>query len=400
MATFYKPNPDFVRQEAAAARARDEKRRQGGGGGTGSGVKINWRDFSLGLNRWRMLPAWNASGKYGRLVARHSFLPPYTNSRGDVIKEQRCLVKTYPDHDPQHLRCPFCVAIRQIEKKFPSTCERQYAKTNQHVNALFRGDAEQDLLKTYVLRLPMGTWNWAITTQDQMGLDFTDIEGGIDIYTTKSGAELATNYTNTTNPYGSTPAVPKEVGAPGTDAYTRALDVIAAGIVDLDNIFRFPNDEKMAEIAAHAEVFLTTRLGVIQNQQGSSRPTAATRAGDASTQVGGPQGQQAASGATQQAATQGAATQGSPSTASGQQASPAAQEASAPATQQAATPKQMKGPESRTAITQPGKPPCFGGAAPHTEPELEGKVGHQDGVRKCLKCPFEMDCADICAANA
>ena len=383
MAQFRRQDRQTIKKRAEAARQHEE--RSGGGGGDAT-----WYKLDFGTTVLRVLPPFSDRGVIIKEVYEHGWLPPSATrgpSKGKGgARRATCLAKSFPERE---VSCALCGALDEAEKKHRGSAKGFWPGRKCYVNALVirHSDPQGNIklspdrtdgtrYKPYIVQLPQSVANWIEIQQDTNDMDFADVDGGINISVTKTrtGKEaIDVDYKPNTDVKGATPLVgaidpaqmPEGV-APDADAL---LAWIAESMMDLDTIYGWPKDEKLADIAETAEIL----KGYLAHR---ASQTAAGAAG----------------GSWQDGAASGGGSGGS-------DAVTKAYNEGAPA--QPATPAKggMAPPASLADAQKTGQPDCFGGAREHTgsqDEDYAGSRGFQGEYVKCIICEAEVSCRQAC----
>lgn len=223
----YAVNPDVLQNKVQEIHEREER------GSNREGGDILWYKLDK-MNVLRILPPWDAKGRFYMEVYKHYNLGQYNHT---------CVQKTFPD---QGIPCPICAAVKHLtERGYDRKQIGQYRpRYASYTNVVVRG---QEQLGVQICRMPRVVIDPVILWQFSAEVGpLVDVNRGIDLVITKSGTGLDTKYATTTSPNGRTPLHPDEQVA------ARLLD----GMYKLDQIFRMPNYEALQTILGDAEGLL------------------------------------------------------------------------------------------------------------------------------------------------
>lgn len=385
MATFRRQDRAIMKQRADAARKNEERRGGGGGGGDAA-----WYKLDFGTTMLRILPPFSDRGVIIKEFFEHGWLPPSSTQgpfRGKGGSRRAiCLGKSFPERDA---KCLICQYLDEAEKAHRGIARGLWAGRKCHINAIVishtdpQGNVrlsadrsvEEGRYKPYIIQIPGGVANWIEIQQDTNDMDFADPEHGINISITKAktGPEAVdVKYTQTTDVRGPSLMAPREM-----------WDSIAEAMKDLDIIYGWPRDEKLAHIAQTAQIV----KGYLEHKASKTAAGAAGGGWQAGSNAGG--GWQAGAG------TGGGGWQAGANapadTGKADAVTKAYSEQSAPSQPAGG----MAPPASLADAQKTGTPDCFAGARPHTGSEDEdykGALGWQEDYTKCIICTAEVAC--------
>jgi len=402
MVTVYKPNIQVIQQQAAEAREYEKSRKKEGGG------DLAWGEIKDGENVLRVLPPTDSRGVIGKKVAKHYF---NRTAVGDKIPAHLCLARTFPEE--LGVVCPTCEIGDKLKSQFPQLNLSGWHSPGvaYYVQAVDRLDPEaRAIAKLY--RFTPVIRNWFVTELEsamQKGIDLTDFQAGIDIKIVKTVSTYMKNgRQRSTTKYDKT--LWSLQGPTPLDPDPNVVQAIVASMKDPDQIWKYPDDAKLAEYHKYAADIMSFYMkkqyetpGVMVNIPGAVSGQVVTPQ-----QVGMHQPQQVPQ----------MAQQVQPQTQTMQQP-----QVMQPQVQAAAQPTQMTIPQTAQVeqpqvaqqvmqqsapmqVEQTGpvgapsdKPPCFGGAAPRSTnakfssiPEEMDGTGYSDESEMCLTCPSELEC--------
>lgn len=438
MAQIFKPNIDVIRKQAEEAKKQEEKRKQERDGDNDT----RWLDISLGDNVVRLLPSTSASGVPFKKVADHS--TRYTNLK-DIVPKGRCLVDTY--EDMEGVVCPYCEVGDEILSTRPDLKIGGWHRPRVRYYGQFISRAE-----SVALPLPRiggltprvkSKFDESILEAYSAQIDITDFFAGVDFSIKKeskqdkNGKDRISYDLQRVGFAGPTPLFQQL--PPGFDNFEAVIKVITDNMYVLDDIWGFPNDEKIAKLYENADKLREYYLRQTQVQVPRSTPTAVTPQQVYQQQGYQPQPVQQAPVQVQQPAPVAQAPvqqpvqqvqpqqgdfpippqfQVAPQPQAPQAQTPQPQAYTDPvaaaeaairsagqhAPPQAATPVQQPPTASQPAlpiVEQPATSPqdtpaCFGGAAPRqgTDPNNPESFGYGDDDENCLVCAHEIQCVD------
>lgn len=367
----HKPNMDYVRQEAE----RIAKAKQDGGGG-----KIQRYEWKDGDNVFRLLPCWAAHGRIFRKEAEHWELLPG--------KEHfPCILETWPSKAD---RCPICEAIDKLLALFPElSLSRQEPAAKYAVNMIDRSEESKGV---QIVRFTPALYNWVTNEMNTTAGDVTDIEHGIDLKVVlklkkrRSGKGEQKEYTPSW--------IPRQVPLSDDDELVAKW---LGGLIDLDKIKPYPDDEKIGAIHKQASAMMSYYTKKYKENSDEGRVTgerAASRELDNDEPP--PHDDEDAPPPKREPAKRQSATP--PAKSKTDVAKPPAEEKRAPTKRE-----EPKKPASTLAGVDPrGVPACFSGLeAPECHdgdgvPEdVAGTFGFNEKLEKCLICEHELRCMDI-----
>ena len=233
-----------------------------------------WWSIPNGMSSIRILPPWDPSGRIALAVNMH---PIEYTPNGSQYKKYNwtCLNKTFGKP------CKICEGLEQMSAAGVDVHKYEASRRKFYMNAIIMYDPRYDAdIKagkkpedasgvapgTHVLlNAPKTLYDWVIAqiTNPMVG-DITSITSGIDIYITKEGSGLGTQYTPTLSPNGRQP-IPQE--------YLEKIE----SLYNLDEIFsKGFEDELMNELVDHlkksAGVMAASVPGVVQQMAGYQTP--------------------------------------------------------------------------------------------------------------------------------
>lgn len=200
------------------------------------GSNINWWSIPSGMSSVRILPPWDPSGRVALPVYMHPI--EYKGEGMSYTKYNwTCVNKTFSKP------CPICEGLAGLSAAGVDTQKWEANRRQYYFNAIVMHDPTYDNSGKrgvapgthVVMKAPKTFYDWVVAqiTNPMIG-DITSINNGIDVYVTKEGTGLGTNYNMTLCPNGRT-AIPKEYLDKITDLY------------NLDDIFSAGFDQKQID---------------------------------------------------------------------------------------------------------------------------------------------------------
>jgi len=352
-----------------------------------SGDGPNWWSIPAGMSSVRILPPWDPSGRVALPVYMHPI--EYKGEGMSFTKYNwTCVNRTFSKP------CPICEGLAGLSAAGVDTSNWEASRRQYYFNAIIMQDPTYDQKGkgvapgTHVLmKAPKTFYDWVIAqiTNPMIG-DITRVDNGIDIFVTKKGQGLGTEYNMTLSPNGRT-AIPQEY-----------LEKITA-LYDLDDIFSAGFDQKQIdELVNH----LKKSAGAMGNAVGNAVNQMAGYTQAPIQNYGMPPqfgGMTPASPAPQQSTgyppmnnPMSAPSTGMPSMApqfGGTSPAPMGAPASPFATAAPSMPTAPAAPQQQTPPWQVPAAP-----APTANPSMPKCYGQYDaGNVNCVVCPVEMDCA-------
>lgn len=403
MVQIYKPNIDVIRQQAQHAREQEQKRKEEDG--------LRFLNIDEGDNVLRLLPPTNSRGLIFKRVSNHYFRD--TPFQGKLNK-QRCIVQTHDD--VPHAQCPICDIGDRILAQRPDMKIDRWHRPGIGYFGQAVSRADQDPISlAQIVRVTPGVKNWITQQVEQawgQGIDMTDLQAGLDINIVKGEKQTKNGKRTEYKPSISSLMGPTPVVTSVPEGYTldQAINKIVESMYDLDQIWKFPDDEGMAELnKAAADIYS------YYTKQGYSQPGAQVQVpGTLQSATPQPQHQQPAQAQPQyqqpvqpqqpQYQTPPQQPQQPPVQQQPQyQQPPVQQQSSSPqqVASQAASiaqqpqqqpPQQVPSPAPSAQAAPTDRPACWGGAAPRED----GGTGYNDDVETCLMCPHELTCLEAC----
>lgn len=250
---IFKPNQAAIQAQLEAQKARAEQRKaQAKSNRQGD---LLFGEFHEGDNYVRALPAMNSTGIVGKQRGTHFF--QRTPLKGVLEKGQyECLFESFPQkHD---CRCAFHEAGDWILQQNPSLDLSMWlnpgVKTQMYL--IHRSSPDAHLREVaQIFDINSSVYNWFLEQQAMMlgrGFDITDVEQGLDFIVRqeivqknyKGNVKQFKNYEGAHIPLASaSPLHP--------DPAIR--DRILSQVKDLDEVFKYPDDAKMAEFQSAAD---------------------------------------------------------------------------------------------------------------------------------------------------
>lgn len=388
---IFKPNLAIIKEQAQKAREYEQARKDQS--------KFKWGELEVGDNIIRPLPPTNSRGILGKLVGKHYFNGTALSS----IKSKTCVAVT--NEEVENAVCPICSVGDRILSQYP---QLELGRWHRPGSAYFiqAVDRKDTAPTSKIYRLTPAVYNWLVLQVETLlenGVDLTDLNQGMDVKITKIIKQTKrgerTEYDKTLwNLTGVTPIT--------TDQDT--LNKILESMQNLDDIWKYPDDEGIADLNKTASDILThfTRqqyqhpgaavqvpgtltqsqvqpvvAAVVTPQVVQQIPQAATPV-QAQPAVAQPVAQVQVQPVAAQPALQPVAQD------------PAPVETPLQVAQQAAASPQQLQPASSAPATD--VPACHGGKAPRQD----GGVGYDDENETCLMCPHELTCMDACKGAA
>lgn len=185
-----------------------------------SGGGPKWWSIPSGVSSIRILPPWSPAGN----IALRVFMHPIEfkdESMSYTKYNWTCVNKTYGKP------CPICDGLQHMAAAGVDISAYEANRSQFYVNAIVMMDAAKKTSEGshVVARIPKTMYDWIVSqiTNPMIG-DITDTNAGIDVFVTRTGTGLGTEYSMTLSPNGRQPIPP---------AY---LDQITS-LYDLDDIF-------------------------------------------------------------------------------------------------------------------------------------------------------------------
>lgn len=241
----YQPNVDNMQQYL---NQENEKNNEGSG--------VYWWSIPSGMSAIRILPPWDPSGRVALPVYMH---PIEFQGKGMKYKKYNwtCVNKTF------NKPCPICDGLAKLSESGVDISNWEANRRQFYFNAIVISDPTYNEAKKegtapgtlVVFRAPKTLYDWVISqiTNPMVG-DITSVTNGIDVYITKSGSGLGTEYSMTLSPNGRQPIPPQY------------LEKITS-LYNLDDIFSTGFDkEQIDELVAH----LSRSAGVISQNIGNA----------------------------------------------------------------------------------------------------------------------------------
>lgn len=405
---IFKPNIDVIRQQAQQAREAEQRRKEDS--------EFRWIDIVDGDNVFRLLPPTNSRGLILKRVANHYFRD--TPFQGNLNK-QRCLVETHDD--VPGVTCPICEIGDRIKVMRPDIKIDRWHKPgiSYYGQAIDRRDPTDTVPLARIVRVTPGVKNWIVQQVEQawgQGIDITDFHQGLDINNVKGEKQTKGGKRTEYKPAIATLMGPTPLFSqlPAGVTLEQAIGVVVESMYDLDQIWKFPDDEGIAGINKAASDIFSYYQKEAYQQPGAqvqvpgtlasnppqavtpqTMPQAAQPQQVVQPQVAQPQ-PQVAQPAPQVAQPQPQAAQPQPQTPQ-QVASAAATIAQTPVqTQIPQTQPAQQAPAATQSTGPTDRPVCWGGAAQRPD----GGTGYSDESEHCLMCPHELTCMDACSAGA
>lgn len=200
----YQPNLDNMQQYLNEEQQKAQQR-------NGEGSSITWWSIPSGMSAIRILPPWDPTGR----VALQAFMHPI-EYQGPKMKYKKynwtCVARTFGKP------CKICEALQNLQASGVDISKMDSNRRQFYMNAIVMIDPRYQKNPNegvapgthVVVRAPKGLYDWVISqiTNPMIG-DITSLTNGIDIYVTKEGSGLGTQYIPTLSPNGRT-AVPQE----------------------------------------------------------------------------------------------------------------------------------------------------------------------------------------------
>ena len=203
--------------------------------GSSEGSGINWWSIPSGMSSVRILPPWDPSGR----VALPVYMHPIEFKGKDMSFTKynwTCTSKT------SNKPCRICEGLAKLSEAGVDISNWEANRRQFYFNAVVMVDPTYDAKTnkgtapgTHVLmKAPKTFYDWVISqiTNPMIG-DITNPQNGIDVYITKTGSGLGTEYSMTLSPNGRT-AIPPEYLEKITDLYN--LDDIFSSGFDQDQV--------------------------------------------------------------------------------------------------------------------------------------------------------------------
>lgn len=209
---------------------------------------LNWIGLKPGTNIVRLLPGWRdedhpeARDLPFLKIIHHKMIPPDKESH-------ICYEQSYPERAKEEgYTCPVCAVIRKLFEEKVVTAMKDfggnpYRKTTVFTNAVDRRkDGEVG-----IFGMPWGVYQDILPTitrwfMQEDPINVFDPWHGRDLEVEKAGQKLETTYK------------PQFAGRDSKIARAdKQIDELLDGLYDLDKIFGWPSDKKMAAVEAAAE---------------------------------------------------------------------------------------------------------------------------------------------------
>lgn len=395
--TIYKPNIDVIRQQAQQAREAEQKRKEEG--------DFRWYTIELGDNVMRLLPPTNSRGLIFKRVCSHYFNDSPFQGK---IDKKRCLVQTY--EDVPNVTCPICdIGDRILAQRPDMKIDRWHRPGSAYYGQVISRKDTDPLPLAKLVRCTGGVKNWVVQQVEHawgQGIDITDFNAGLDINIVKSEKQTKRGKRTEYKPaiaslMGPTPVLAQ---LPPNVTLEQAVDRIVNSMYDLDQIWKFPEDEGIAEINKAASDIYTYYMREAYSHPGAQVQVPGTYA---LPQAVTPQQytQPPAQGFYQPQPPAQIPPNVSPMTTvqSPQSATPPPAQNVSPQDVAAAATAIAMGQQPQLPSIQPAtqssptdRPVCWGGSSPRED----GGTGYDDESEFCLMCPHELTCMDACKAGA
>lgn len=225
----------------------------------------NWWSIPSGMSSVRILPPWDPTGR----VALPVFMHPI-EFQGQNMKYKKwnwtCTNKTF------NKPCQICDGLASIAAAGVDISNWEANRRQYYFNAIVMHDPTYNAEKKtgtapgtlVVMKAGKTVYDWVISqiTNPMIG-DITNVQNGIDVFITKEGQGLGTEYKLTLSPNGRT-AIPQEYLDRITDLYN--LDDIFSGGFDQAQI-----DEMVGHLKKSAGVMSNSISNTVNQMAGYSQ---------------------------------------------------------------------------------------------------------------------------------
>ena len=229
---IYELDRQAISQHAQIAREREQSR------GSGEG-DIKWYDWKNGENVLRLTVPYSARGRIFKEVGKHYDIPAL--QEGAQEKNPLCFNITFSEIPG--IVCPYCSAMEAITQQIPGFSVSDFRPSRNGYTWVI--DRRAMDVGPQLARFPAGVFDWVMIQLDNVEWDIANINNGVDIHITKTGAgKKGTKYVPTLSPQRSALAPNEQV-----------LAFWLSKIKDLDTVFKLPEGADLDIHTARSQKF-------------------------------------------------------------------------------------------------------------------------------------------------